>query len=77
MKNNKDIKLTKVAGDVVMCGAGPACPAVYSFEQDGKKKYVIVGKKTDPKEFGIADKVSNEEQAVTVDLALLEQIFGK
>ena len=54
------------------CGVG-ACPTIY-VDKDNKELYLIVGKRLDPKEFGLAEKVSQEETLVAIPKSLLDRL---
>lgn len=49
-----------------------ACPALY---QTNEGDFVIVGKKADAQELGIADKVGKDQEAVIMDKEMLEKVF--
>ncbi len=71
MKNNKMNEITPKSYRCYLV----ACPAVYSIEGEGK--LAIVGKKADPKDLGIADRVGKDEQVIIVDREMIEGLAGK
>ena len=77
MRNMKksNIKLKEITPSRHMCAVVISCPAIFQIETAQGEKLAIVGEKGDPKELGIADKVSNDEQVVIVDREMLRQIF--
>ena len=77
MKNHLEIKLINITPNKYMCGPLGGCPAVYCFEQGGKSKLAIVGKKIKANELGIADKVTKNEQVIIVDHDMVTQINKK
>ena len=72
MKKNKVIEITPKS---YSCSYVIVCPAVYSIEGEGK--LAIVGKKADPKDLGIADRVGKDEQVVIVERGMIEGLAGK
>lgn len=73
----KHFKLINITPSKFMCLVGPACSAVYFLELEGQDKLAIVGKKADPKELGIADRVGKDEQVIIVDRGMIEGLFEK
>ncbi len=71
MKKNKIKEITPKSYICTLVG----CPAVYSIEGEGK--VAIVGKKADPKELGIADRVGKDEQVIIVDRGMIVGLVGK
>lgn len=72
MKKNKIKEITPKSYTCTFVGV---CPAVYSIEGEGK--VAIVGKKADPKELGIADRVGKDEQVIIVDRGMIEGLSEK
>lgn len=72
MKKNKVVEITPKS---YRCSYVLVCPAVYSIEAEGK--LAIVGKKADPKELGIADRVGKDEEVIIVDRGMIEGLFEK
>ena len=72
MKKNKIKEITPIS---YRCSYVIVCPAVYSIE--GEDKLAIVGKKADPKDLGIADRVGKDEQVIIVDRGMIEGLAGK
>ena len=77
IKKKNKIKLKELTPSSHMCVGLISCPAIYQMETGQGDKLAIVGKKADPKELGIADKVSNDEQVVIIDREMLRKIFEK
>ncbi len=71
MKKNKIKEITPKSYGCTLV----TCPAVYSIEGEGK--LAIVGKKANPKDLGIADRVGKDEQVIIVDRGMIEGLFGK
>ena len=69
--NKKSNSIKEMTPTKFRCAA-MGCPSVYSIE--GGDKLVIIGKKADPKELGIADRVGEDEQVIIVDRDMLRLI---
>lgn len=76
MKERKHIRLKELTPYKYRCGVAAVCPAVFSIGEKGDK-LAIVGKKADPKELGIADKVGKDEQVIIVDRGMIEALAEK
>jgi len=65
MKKNN---LREITPQYLMC-SGSCCPRIY----EGKGKYLIIGKKVDPKEFGLKGKVGEGEVLIKIPKALIDK----
>lgn len=55
------------------CFGGLGCPAVY-VTSEKPDTYLVVGKKVDPQETGLAAKVGEDEQVIAVPKSLLDKL---
>ena len=72
MKERKHIRLKELTPYKYRCGVS-MCPALFSIGEKAEK-LAIIGKKADPKELGIADRVGKDEQVIIVDRDMLRFI---
>ena len=62
--------ITNITKDEFQCAAA-ACPAVYAC--DNTDKYIIVGKKVDPDQVGLTERIAEDEIAVAVNEDMLQK----
>jgi hypothetical protein len=62
--------ITNITQDEFQC-ATVTCPAVYAC--DNIDKYIIVGKKVDPDQVDLADRIAEDETAVAVSKEMLQK----
>lgn len=65
------MKLKNITPEAFICHTNNCCPAVFETE---KGTYVIVGKKIDASEAGIAERVGDDEWVIEVEKGMIDQL---
>ncbi|MFH1451763.1 MAG: hypothetical protein ABIF88_01160 [archaeon] len=66
-------KVREVTPESEKCGVGP-CPGIYRAEKVGEESYLIIGKKVNPSEAGLEEKVAEDEVLIKVPIRLIDDM---
>jgi hypothetical protein len=71
---NKYGKLVNRTPESLRCGVGP-CPAIYEVMRGGKpKKMLVIGKRVDPRDAGLAKNINRGEVLIEVPAAIFSDL---